>query len=202
MGLLARRLEGDPELGKLADRIFGGIATMNRIIEGMLDFTSDRTVHRTVCAVEDAVMPAAAEVADMAERAGVMLEVSLGEAGEAAIEADVEMMVRVFSNLLRNAIEATPEGGRVTMGGTCGADDDGRPTVTVSVSDTGHGIAEDLRERIFNPFFTTRDTGIGLGLAIVHRTVTAHEGVLRAENNAEGGAYFSVELRSCGAEKS
>jgi signal transduction histidine kinase len=65
--------------------------------------------------------------------------------------------------------------------------------VTVSVSDTGHGVGEDVREKIFLPFFTTKEKGTGLGLAITHRTVVDHSGDIEIKSG-EGGTTVRVTL--------
>jgi hypothetical protein len=66
--------------------------------------------------------------------------------------------------------------------------------VEISVSDTGHGITPDLKERLFLPYFSTKDRGTGLGLAIVSRVVEDHHGTIRVEENKPVGARFIVEL--------
>ena len=66
--------------------------------------------------------------------------------------------------------------------------------VSIHVADNGPGVPSDLLDRIFNPFFTTKDVGTGLGLAIVHRICEAHGGRARAQNRQEGGAIFTLTL--------
>src|SRR5690606_41138178 len=97
--------------------------------------------------------------------------------------------------LLRNAVEAEPKGGNDRIDAAREADH-----VTITVSDDGPGVPGDLRERIFNPFFTTRDAGTGLGLAIVHRIAEAHGGSVRVTAGADGapGACFVLTLPAAG----
>jgi two-component system cell cycle sensor histidine kinase/response regulator CckA len=93
-------------------------------------------------------------------------------------------------NLVVNASDAMPQGGELTL--RTGQEDAGR--VWVSVSDTGPGIPEEIRERVFEPFFTTReaDGGSGLGLAVVHGIVTQHGGSIELETRSGAGTTFRV----------
>jgi signal transduction histidine kinase len=62
------------------------------------------------------------------------------------------------------------------------------------VADTGRGIPEDAKEKLFRPYFSTKGRGTGLGLAIVHRIVADHQGAIRVEDNVPSGSVFTVEL--------
>ena len=70
----------------------------------------------------------------------------------------------------------------------------GQPWATISIRDTGHGIPEADRQRIFIPFFTTKSQGHGVGLALAHRVITEHGGTLSVANAADGGAVFTIRL--------
>ena len=77
---------------------------------------------------------------------------------------------------------------RIAFGHTDGA------RFHLTVEDSGPGIPPEILDRIFNPFFTTRDAGTGLGLAIVHRVVEAHDGSIKVGNRPEGGARFEIRI--------
>jgi two-component system sensor histidine kinase HydH len=105
------------------------------------------------------------------------------------IAIDGEWMERVFYNLLRNAAEASPAGGSVTVK-TRTVDG----FVEVAVIDRGTGITAEHRESIFNPFFTTKPSGVGLGLAIVSKIMDEHGGRITVESEPGQGAVFRVLL--------
>ena len=113
------------------------------------------------------------------------------------LSLDVEWMQRVFYNLLLNAVQASPSGGSVSV--KIRASDD---FVEVSFIDRGTGIKPEHLDHIFNPFFTTRNSGVGLGLAIVSKLVDEHGGNIRAESLPEQGSVFRVFLPIGTIEKS
>ena len=105
------------------------------------------------------------------------------------VRADPGQLRQVLWNLLGNAADATPTGGRVEVGIVRQAGEG-----VLEVSDTGHGIADEDLQRIFDPFFTTKERGTGLGLAIVHRIVEAHSGHLSVHSEVGRGTTFRVAL--------
>jgi two-component system sensor histidine kinase HydH len=105
------------------------------------------------------------------------------------VNADPSEIERVVYNLLTNAVEAMPQGGELTvrLGG-------GGGTARIAVEDTGLGISEADRGQLFRPFFTTRERGVGMGLAICRRIVEENGGSVSVENNPGGGSRFIVKL--------
>jgi signal transduction histidine kinase len=136
---------------------------------------------------------------DLAEQLDYLLRTHLSEGiqhelrvqpGLPLVRAHHDALARAFANLLLNSAEAIGEGpGRVSV--VLSANDG---VVTVRVRDTGPGIPPDKLEQIWEPDFTTKSRGTGLGLALVRQTVHAHGGSIQASNLAEGGAEFRVEL--------
>ncbi len=106
------------------------------------------------------------------------------------IEADPVQLQQALVNLLKNGAEAAGRGGTVSVEIKTVEDD----RVALEITDDGPGISPEMLDRIFNPFFTTKDRGTGLGLAIVHRIVEAHGGNIRAANREQGGARFLMSL--------
>jgi nitrogen fixation/metabolism regulation signal transduction histidine kinase len=113
--------------------------------------------------------------------------------GTSTIDAYYEALLRAFRNLLRNAVEAVEgrvEGGAIELT----VAPDGCGGIEVVVADNGEGIPESLEERIFEPDYSRKAGGTGLGLAVVRQTVAAHGGQIRARTRPEGGAEFVVTL--------
>jgi signal transduction histidine kinase len=109
------------------------------------------------------------------------------------VAVDADLCEQVFTNLVINAYEAMPEGGKLRMS-VARSNSDGRPGVEIEVGDTGPGIPAELREEIFNPFFTTKKNGVGLGLSIVSKIVDDHGGHIRVTSEPGQGACFRVFL--------
>ncbi len=109
------------------------------------------------------------------------------------VMADLEAIKRAVANLVDNAAEAMQDSilKEITITTALVAT---RDTVELTVSDTGHGVSRDLKERLFLPYFSTKHRGTGLGLAIVSRIVEDHRGSIRVEENKPMGARFIVEL--------
>jgi two-component system, NtrC family, nitrogen regulation sensor histidine kinase NtrY len=103
--------------------------------------------------------------------------------------ADPELLHRALSNLVLNAIDAMPDGGTVTLSAQPKGD-----SVELRVADTGEGLTAEEYERLFTPYYTTKQHGTGLGLAIVQSVVADHAGTITVESRAGGGAAFIIML--------
>ena len=105
------------------------------------------------------------------------------------IMADFNMLYQAFLNILINAMQAMPEGGKIRV--EIKADNN---TVTIFFKDQGPGISEKILEKIWNPFFTTKSQGTGLGLGIVKNIIESHRGKINARNRSSIGAQIIIEL--------
>jgi signal transduction histidine kinase len=105
---------------------------------------------------------------------------------------DGEQVHQVLVNLLLNSLDALPLGGtiRIELFGPTPE----KPAVTVRVHDTGPGIPASIKPRLFEPFVSGKETGLGLGLSICRRLVEAHGGTIRGDNDPHGGAVFTFTL--------
>lgn len=126
--------------------------------------------------------------APVAQSHGLALSVDAG-ASRLVFDADENLLRQALLNLLINAQQATPAGGTITM--RCVEENN---AIVVSVSDTGAGIAPEARERIFRPFFSTKQGGTGLGLSLTQRIIQEHGGTLTFESEIGKGTTFVVRL--------
>ncbi len=133
-----------------------------------------------------------AYVAEMLEeravQSGVKLDLSLAE-GEMIVSADENKLVQALLNLCINAIHAMPEGGTLSL-----ATDRRESAIEISVTDTGIGISEEDMDRIFLPFFTKKESGLGFGLSIVQRIVEDHGGKISCSSRIGEGTRFVIQL--------
>ncbi len=110
------------------------------------------------------------------------------------VQVDREQIKQVFLNILLNAIEATLEKGKITVMTRSFMKPGGEPYVQIEFTDTGCGIPSDQLEEIFNPFFTTKNTGSGLGLSISNQIVQDHKGYIDVESHLGKGSSFFINL--------
>lgn len=104
-------------------------------------------------------------------------------------DVDPDLLIRTLTNILKNAFEANNGEGMVEITAAHCAD-----AWTVEIADNGEGIAPENLQKIFNPFFTTRAKGAGLGLSYAFQAIKAHGGAISAQNRAEKGAVFRIEI--------
>jgi signal transduction histidine kinase len=122
--------------------------------------------------------------------------------GSIDLSIDPDQIQQILVNLLLNGVEAQPDGGTITVAVVRGplpptngfAGSEPTQGILIRIQDTGQGIAPDIHKRLFEPFVTSKETGLGLGLSICKRLVEAHGGTIQGENAAQGGAVFTFGL--------
>ncbi|MCB9851329.1 MAG: sensor histidine kinase [Phycisphaerales bacterium] len=188
--LLMRDLEGDAKSLGLAERIDAGVRTLDGIVGDVLAFAGGAEPRRLM--VE--LAPLLSECLDCVEpaRRSRNATIHVDEATtDALLEVDGAQVKRALQNLLFNALDAAGEEGCVWVFATEANDGD---ALAIHIADNGAGVADELKDRIFNPFFTTKDSGTGLGLAITHRIAEAHGGGIRVIDRVGGGAEMVLTL--------
>jgi signal transduction histidine kinase len=106
------------------------------------------------------------------------------------ILADPDQLVQVFGNIILNAVQAMAEGGRLVLR----SEVESPEWVAVSFTDTGAGISEENLDKLFEPLFTTKAKGVGLGLAVVKSLVEGHRGNIKVQSEVGKGSTFTVRL--------
>jgi PAS domain S-box-containing protein len=183
--LLRRDIPPDDPRSRLVERVLAGTKSLDRVVNQLLEYT--RPVELKVESVDlRAVVAGAIEfLSGVPESISIDNQVPSGS----ALRADPVQLRQVFLNVLLNAVQSLDDGGRIVV--SAEFDDRG---VTVAVRDSGPGILPENLERVFMPFFTTREKGTGLGLAAAAKIVESHGGDMSAENNPDAGATFYVRL--------
>jgi len=183
--IIKNRVAADERSQKHVDRIGLQLSIANKIISDLLDMIRDRPLSKTQLGLAELLQDAASSVPPHGE---VRIELE-GLEGLPPVAGDQGQLRQVFINLITNAAQAAPASGHVWVKG--GALDG---FVRVAVEDDGPGVDEATRRRLFEPLITTKDKGIGLGLALVKRIVDRHEGSISYEPRDGGGARFVVRL--------
>lgn len=128
-----------------------------------------------------------------AEQRGITLSCELPP-GPVMVHADANRLRQSLLNLLLNALDASPRDGEIQVTLSVANDDQQGRRCELRVADEGPGIPPEARNRIFEPFYSTKETGLGLGLPICQRVIEAHQGTIEVRNRPEGGAEFLVRL--------
>ncbi len=164
---------------------------LGQVVTNFLNFARPTQLSLATQDLSALVQRAADDLRHEIQQVGGKIVVT-GEFGR--VDADDVLLRQAFSNLLRNAIEACQQTAVVPQVRVEGSLDGAQGQVRVSVHDNGPGIEPDARNRIFRPFFTTKKTGTGLGLALVQKIVVTHNGRVSAGRSPSGGACFQVTL--------
>ncbi|MDD5309752.1 MAG: ATP-binding protein [Deltaproteobacteria bacterium] len=184
-------LTGRKDLGEedraLLDIISREIGRMERLIADMLDFARPKEADRNPCDVA-ALVAEVVEAFRLSQEAEDR-EVIIDAGGSIEILADASRLRQVVWNLLRNAAQVTDAGGEIDVSVRDAGD-----RVEIEVKDRGPGITPEDRRRIFEPFFSTRERGLGIGLALCKRIVEGHNGRIDAEPREGGGTVVRVTL--------
>ncbi len=117
------------------------------------------------------------------------IETEIDPAVEANLEIDATELKKALFNLVRNGCEATPEGGKLFLRNKAVGEN-----LEITIRDTGPGISADVLPKIFEPYFTTKSTGTGIGLAIAQRIISEHGGNIKVESKAAAGTTFTITL--------
>ena len=189
---LERKLNEQSVEWEYADTIVREVLRLEKMLTDILSFTKKTTICYSCCYVTDIIEDALAVVALAFQESHIRI-VRQFPRRPISLMADGKQLEQVFLNILFNAQEVMKGGGElvVKVGSARVA---GKKGVVVKIADTGGGIPLKVLNNIFNPFYTTKETGTGLGLPISNRIVTNHGGKIQIENRPEEGATFSVLL--------
>jgi signal transduction histidine kinase len=190
---IRKKVGDDSSITPYLDVIINEVSRLERTLNEMLDFSSDVRGNFEEHDLNLIIKQSLELLSRDLEEEKVQL-VEQYDADLPMVYCDDRQVKHVFLNLVINAIQAmSPQGGTLTVR-TFTVVREGKQYVAGEISDTGGGIPMEAVHNIFNPFFTTKDQGSGLGLSIVHKIVTRHFGQVEVHNRSEGGATFLVTL--------
>lgn len=190
--LLKKRLPKEDERTELLNSIMKESKAQEQIVRQFLDFTRPTALNlqkinlldvldEAICSIQNQFSP------EEKEEYKILKDY---DEDEVDINGDFTLLRQVFSNIILNGIEAMPRGGALSVSVSKAEDVENRPVATISISDTGVGINEEDNSRIFTPFFTTKEKGTGLGLALSHKIITQHEGNIDFISDGRSTVFF------------
>jgi signal transduction histidine kinase len=186
--LLKKKVTKIDPSNTMPDIIVEESSRLNNIITDFINFAKPGSPKLNLCRIEDVI-----------EKNITFLSIQMKEKGYTIkkiypnylpeIQADADMLYQSFLNIFLNAMQAMPRGGRIKV-----AIRSNSKVVTINFDDEGQGIADEILEKIWDPFFTTKEMGTGLGLGMVKNIIESHGGNIQIENRTQGGTRVTVEL--------
>jgi PAS domain S-box-containing protein len=182
--------EGD-ERHESVSFILREVVRLNTIIQDLFTATKPRDLNARPTRVQDVVEWALRGLSPTIEASGVTITRPSADSWP-TVTADADQLQQVLLNLIQNAVQASPRGAVVSI--RAYRRDQEVPAVIVEVEDRGHGMTPEQQARVFEPFFTTRPKGTGLGLFVAHGIVQRHGGTLEVESEVAKGTRFRIVL--------
>lgn len=174
----------DPSLLETVDSISKEITVMNRIISDFLSFARPADINPYELNLKRLIEDCLSAFAEKSPDIRIYSDLE----GLPALFGDEVLLKQAFNNIIQNSIEAMPQGGELRIDYNLNPD-----SVEIWISDTGHGIPDDIKEKIFLPFYSTKEKGTGLGLAIAQKIIVSHGGDISI-GNSEKGTTFIIRL--------
>ena len=174
----------DPSLLHVVDSVVAEVAVMDRIITDFLSFARPTELNVSSVDLDRLIRKCVTGIAGDRKDIGVRFN----SQAIPPVPGDEILLRQAFTNLIQNAVDSMPQGGELGFGFALEGN-----VLEITVSDSGHGIPEQIHDKIFLPFYTTKDRGTGLGLAIVHKIVVSHRGSITVQSS-ERGTTFRIRL--------
>lgn len=188
--MLSNDLKGTSH-SEMANGISTGIKSLNNILTNMLLFAKPQKLSFKEFPLRDIIEESIQMIIPLIEVRDIEI---LKELSNDVITGDAELLKQVFMNIILNAVQSMEDGGTLKI--ETGTD---KGYVTASVIDEGEGIDPEAIEKIFDPFYSTKDRGTGLGLTIVHKIMQSHNGLIKVHKNDDKGSTFRTYF-PCGED--
>jgi PAS domain S-box-containing protein len=186
--LLKQEVAGEGEQERLVDHLLSGVKSLNQTVANLLLFTKCPRPRLAPVDPHQLLEDSLTFASHLVRHEHLRVQRHFDTQG-VLIQADAALLKQVLLNLALNAIQAMPEGGVLTVGTQLD-----QHTFQLQINDTGIGIAPELIEKIFNPFFSTKEGATGLGLTLVHNIVKAHSGTVHVDSIQEQGTTVRLVL--------
>ncbi len=187
-----KKLALDEEDYKYTDLMLTEVDRLNRVISKLLAYSKPREPRLSVRSAEEILDHCIRVLEREAAEAGVELVRPPSDNNVPLVMMDTDQITQVFLNILINAVEATPSGGKITIK----SETDPKGRLQITIEDTGEGIPRENLDKLFDPFFSTKKKGTGLGLAIVKSIIQSHEGEIEVESEQGKGTRFVISLKA------
>jgi two-component system sensor histidine kinase HydH len=186
--LVKKKMDPADRLNAIIDIIVTEARRLNNIITDFLNYARPKNPNRSACRIDEVIIKNIHFLDQQIKKNGYDIR-TFFSGDISPIKADGDMLYQAFLNLLINGMQSMPQGGMIDV-----TIDSADGVLRVYIEDEGEGVSPSVMEKIWDPFFTTKEKGTGLGLGIVKNIIEAHEGEIRIENRREKGARVCVEF--------
>jgi two-component system, NtrC family, sensor histidine kinase HydH len=186
--LLKKKMAPQDNLNAIADVVVAESRRLNNIITDFLNFARPQKPNRRTCRIDEVIAKNIHFLEHQIKKNGYIIRTFIDD-GVPEIMADEDMLYQAFLNLLINGMQAMPEGGAIDV-----TIETGDGFLWVYIEDEGEGVSASVMDKIWGPFFTTKEKGTGLGLGIVRNIIEGHDGMVRIDNRSKKGARVSVKF--------
>jgi signal transduction histidine kinase len=177
------------EYTRILTTIKDELARLNRLVTDFLSYGRPAKLKLREVDARTLIDEVRMLVSTQSEQQNVRINIEQNGNGNAKLQADAELLKTCFSNLMINAVQAMPEGGRLNITLSPNSSE-----VEVEFADDGPGISSDALEQIFEPYYSTKETGVGLGLPLTKKIIEEHGGQISVRSEPNSGATFTVVL--------
>lgn len=184
-------VRGNPELDHKLGIISEETTRLDHIIRDFLEFSRPPTLRCQSQSVDQVIQQTLELLAASLKEKNISVMPGL-TVGLPPVMADPEQLKQVLINVLNNAADAMSKGGEIIILTAAERDAEGRSMIVVRICNSGPGMTKDVQCRVFEPFFSTKEGGTGLGLCIAARIMAAHNGLLVLESSSEKGTTFAI----------
>lgn len=187
LSLLRRRLDGDHQGLEILSKAEAGFTALGATVNDLLSFSAHRQPQWSNFLVSDLIQEVYESLEPQFEAQGVEIEIDIPP--NSSLTADRELIRRAVLNLSLNALDVMPQGGELVV-----TSYESATGFELEIADSGPGLSAEQEKRLFEPFYSTKETGTGLGLSVVAHAIEAHGGIVSALNCPEGGAAFTIKI--------
>jgi signal transduction histidine kinase len=200
VSMLRDSVRGDKEALRTIDLIERGVNHLNKVVIDVTEFSRQKPLARSTVELDDLINRSLELVTERIKEKGTTVE-KLFSSQTLRGSWDVDQLTQVFVNVIANAIDASPQDSPITIETELLSAQVAVPTrnpstgtARIKISDRGGGMDQATKERIFEPFFSTKQRGTGLGLAIVKQIIEQHGGAISVESEEGKGSRFTIDL--------
>ena len=190
---LAAKQVPDATRMRISEKIVASLRHLESLVNDMLIFARGDAIVKQRVSLQSLIQATVSSVEPLLQQSQAELRIE-NEAGDLQLTINQQAVLGSLQNLIDNAIQISKTAVTITLRITTTESIHGASAILIAITDNGPGMSEDVMERVFDPFYTTRDKGTGLGLAVVQAVARAHHGTVWVESEEGAGSTFTIYM--------